>query len=76
MRALKEEGIASEIYYPTPMHQQECFAGKCRVVGSLRGSEIASQSVLALPIYPELTHEMLVFVAKTVCDVFQNVHAV
>jgi dTDP-4-amino-4,6-dideoxygalactose transaminase len=69
MAALKKENIGTEIYYPLPMHQQECFAGKCRLAGSLRESEAAAKSVLALPIYPELTDEMLGFVAATVFDI-------
>jgi dTDP-4-amino-4,6-dideoxygalactose transaminase len=38
------------------------------VAGSLRESESAAQSVLALPIYPELTEEMVEFVANTVIE--------
>jgi dTDP-4-amino-4,6-dideoxygalactose transaminase len=66
---LKKEGIGTEIYYPVPMHQQECFAGKCRVSGSLDQSERASREVLALPVYPELTQEQLEHVANTVLRV-------
>ena len=66
VQALKQEGIGTEIYYPLPMHQQECFAGKCRVVGPLRESEMASRSVLALPVYPELTQDQLDCVADSV----------
>lgn len=69
MRALKEEGIGTEVYYPQPMHRQECFAaGKCRSAGSLQESEAAAKSVLALPVYPELTAEMLSFVASAVLE--------
>jgi dTDP-4-amino-4,6-dideoxygalactose transaminase len=63
---LKEQGIGTEIYYPLPMHQQECFAGKSRVVGKLRESEVASRRVLSLPVYPELTPDQLGFVADSV----------
>jgi len=66
--ALKQANIGTEIYYPVPMHLQECFAGECRVSGSLRESEKASQEVLALPIYPELTNEMLEYVTTTLLD--------
>jgi dTDP-4-amino-4,6-dideoxygalactose transaminase len=66
VQALKQEGIGTEIYYPLPMHEQECFAGKCRAIQPLRESEIASQSVLALPIYPELAQDQLDCVAESV----------
>lgn len=66
MRTLKAATIGTEIYYPLPMHQQECFVGKCRFVGSLSEAEIASKSVLALPVYPELTGDMLNTVADCV----------
>ena len=63
---LKQNGVGAEVYYPLPMHKQECFAGKSRVVGPLLQSEMASQRVLSLPIYPELTSDQLDFVADSV----------
>jgi len=70
-QALSKEGIDTAIYYPAPMHRQECFAGRCRVAGSLRQSETCARSALALPVYPELTSEMLSFVAETVLEATQ-----
>ena len=70
--ALAEVGIGTEIYYPVPMHLQECFAGKCRAVGSLEHSEAASSEVLALPIYPELTVEQLCYIAQTVLELAEK----
>ena len=67
-KAMTEAGIGTEIYYPVPMHLQECFQGKCRVVGSLQHSETAANEVLALPIYPELTGEQIQYVAQTVIE--------
>jgi len=67
-KALKEAGIGTEIYYPVPMHKQECFQGKCQVAGSLEQSETAANEVLALPIYPELTREQIQFVTQTVME--------
>ena len=66
LAVLKQEGIGTEVYYPVPMHRQECFAGKCQISGKLIEAEEASRSVLALPIYPELTQEQLDYVAQVV----------
>jgi dTDP-4-amino-4,6-dideoxygalactose transaminase len=51
--ALGAKGIGTEIYYPVPMHLQECFA----YVGSgpLLSAERLSRECLSIPIYPELT---------------------
>jgi dTDP-4-amino-4,6-dideoxygalactose transaminase len=72
-KALTEANVGTEIYYPVPMHLQECFAGKHRAVGSLAESENAANEVLALPIYPELTEEQIHFAAQTVKDAVHQV---
>ena len=52
---LAEMQVGSEIYYPIPLHQQECFDYLAATEGSLCETEKAAAEVLALPIYPELT---------------------
>jgi dTDP-4-amino-4,6-dideoxygalactose transaminase len=63
---LKEQGIGSAIYYPIPLHQQECFAHLGYKTGSLPQSERAATEAISLPIYPELSHGQLDYVIETI----------
>jgi len=69
---LSERGIGCEVYYPRPFHLQECFAYLEHRAGAFPVSERASEEVLALPIYPELTDAQLETVTKTVLEFLQS----
>ncbi len=62
--ALKANGIASEIYYPLPLHMQKLYQDLSHKEDDFYNSLLASKSILCLPIYPELSEEQVNYVCE------------
>src|SRR5438132_8485448 len=69
VRHLKAERIGTEVYYPIPLHLQECLAYLGYQEGDFPASEEACDNVLALPMYPELTPDQQARVIQS-CSAF------
>ena len=65
---LESRGIGTAIYYPVPLHRQECFASLGYSEGALPKSETAARTALALPMYPELTEDQQAHVVETIAE--------
>jgi dTDP-4-amino-4,6-dideoxygalactose transaminase len=65
-RFLTDQGIGTDIYYPLPLHLQECYSFLNHRKGDFPVSERAAEEVLALPIYPELAEEQQTLVVDRI----------
>ena len=63
---LSAQGVATKVYYPIPLHRQECFHYLGYKEGDFPESERAAHEVLALPLYPELTDTQQVYVVESI----------
>jgi dTDP-4-amino-4,6-dideoxygalactose transaminase len=70
---LNQNGVGTEVYYPIPLHLQQCFADLGYSVGDLPVSEKLAQQSLALPIYPELAAEDIKHVVDLIAAFYKAV---
>jgi dTDP-4-amino-4,6-dideoxygalactose transaminase len=69
-RYLGDNQIGTDVYYPVPLHLQECFAYLGNREGGYPESEKAARETIALPIYPELRREQQEFVVQRIAEYF------
>ena len=68
---LTERRISSAIYYPHPLHLQDCFESLGHKQGDFPVAEKLCEKVLSLPVYPELTTEQIEYAAQSVIEFYK-----
>jgi dTDP-4-amino-4,6-dideoxygalactose transaminase len=68
---LKEKGVGTEVYYPLPLHLQNCYRDLGYQKGSFPLSEQAAEEVISIPIYAELTEAQQGCVVETIGEFYR-----
>jgi dTDP-4-amino-4,6-dideoxygalactose transaminase len=69
---IRERGVETEVYYPLPLHLQECFSRLGYQPGDFPQAEAAARESLALPVYPELTEAQQHYVVAQIGEFYQK----
>jgi dTDP-4-amino-4,6-dideoxygalactose transaminase len=70
-RFLREKGVETEVYYPVPLHLQDCFGDLGYPSGDFPNAEAAASDSLALPAYPELTEDQQRYVVEKIREFYR-----
>jgi dTDP-4-amino-4,6-dideoxygalactose transaminase len=68
---LQAAGIGCEIYYPVPLHLQECFSNLGYRPGQMPVSEAAAAKTLAIPVFPELNTDQQDYVVDQISSFYK-----
>ncbi len=71
MKHLSDAGIGTRIYYPIPLHMQDCYKSLRYKKGSMKVSETAAQEVFSIPVYPEMTQEQKEYICGKIISFFK-----
>lgn len=70
MKHLQEREIGCAVYYPLPLHLQECFADLGYKEGDLPAAEAMAKQVLSIPVHPDLTAEHKQYVVDSIKEFY------
>jgi len=68
MNYLKEQGISCGVHYPIPLHLQPALGDLGYVQGDFPRAENASETILSLPMFPELQKDEIEYIGETICQ--------
>ena len=71
MQHMRKHNVGCEIYYPLALHQQKCFSNLNYQAGDFPNAERAAAMSLALPIFPDLTPEMIKRVVEVISQFYE-----
>ena len=69
---LQDNGVGCAVFYPKPLHLQDCFSDLGYTAGDMPVAESLCKKVLSLPIFPELTEEQIAYVAEQIARFYES----